>query len=94
MANFKVGQRVRVIYQAPDSAMFWGLKAGLEAVIHAIPYGGEECGIVFDGDNRVWLSKFAYLSQLTDPRAQEFIEDMERFAVVTEGVPPRSRALK
>jgi hypothetical protein len=99
MAAFKVGDRVRII--ANESGDHRGdMVIGCEGVITR-PAAWVKWSLVWlvrvpgvcvgehdpECDRDEWGCFESELAPLTDPRAQEFIEDMERFAIVTEGVP-------
>jgi hypothetical protein len=83
MANFKVGDRVRKvqIYGAgfePIPIGATGTIAGVQTV------SLWEYEVRYDGFGEVCVADAFMIAPLTDPRAQEFIEDMERFSRVTK----------
>lgn len=84
MATFKVGQRVRIVanhplYKGPSSV-------GMQATITAIPgIGGYVCMVLVDGRSEPRPSdSWDYFAPITDPRADEFIADMNRFAHISK----------
>jgi hypothetical protein len=98
MATFRVGQRVRVVSMSPgvrdDSR---GRMIGAEGVIARraddirwdwvvdLPAVPGRAGYGMTATE--WYADSGMLAPLTDPRASEFIEDMERFSRVTRKVP-------
>jgi hypothetical protein len=82
VSAFRVGQRARLIYQNLASILTWGDARGSEGVIAAVPGPyGHACVWLRDGDSVKWeITSFSSLAPLTDPRAEEFVADMERFA--------------
>jgi hypothetical protein len=93
MATFKVGQRVKLISTKPTSSA--SDCVGKAGVITAIP--GEaivfetglphDCDVAIDGERTI-SAMFFRLVPLTDPRADEFIADMERFSKVAAKTEP------
>lgn len=92
MSAFRVGQRVRVV-----GGVFC---IGCEATITAIPNphydigDNRDCRLAIDGHpcerskaaDGSWSANFCNLAPLTDPRASEFIADMERYALIAKKV--------
>ena len=77
MATFKVGQRVRIVRQSPDTVIVWGTVLGREATVTKI--GGQfDCFIVPDGDGHEWEASFASIAPLVDPAADAFLARMKK----------------
>lgn len=81
MSQFRVGQRVRIVWQHEHSAQRLGSVVGLEATITLI--GGcdnprDECRLSVDGDCRTWTAPFSALAPLTDPSADAFMERLKK----------------
>ena len=88
MATYRVGQRVKRIRSSA-----YGVPVGAEGTVIAYPGGKNdkvEYSVDIAWDNPtyerigVWVDTIA---PLTDPGADEFIENMERFARVVPRVP-------
>lgn len=86
MATFRVGQRVRITQESPDSNAP-ARCCGKTAVIVSIPselIQGRDCDILIDDFPRSWVESGAYqagfwqLSPLTDPKADAFIESIKK----------------
>lgn len=90
MATFKVGQRVRLIYQVPASIAMWGDRIGCEGTIvcmgnHVRP--DSFCSVRFDVSPEVWAIEAAYhLAPLTDPKAAAFIANIKKLKPYDEPV--------
>ena len=71
MATFKVGDRVRLVYQDEGSARMWGSRVGCEGVITSIGRRpGFACEVRFDGEGPDWdIELFAHLAPLAPPDA-------------------------
>lgn len=95
MANFKVGDRVRKIAAAPRKEPWRhdeltsapiGTVGTVRRLPGWLPWFPEVYGIEYDdikATAQEWHGAYAWmLAPLTDPRATQFIEDMERFARV------------
>lgn len=89
MATFKVGQRVKVRENAPPDVLdefrgrpgtfvgYCGSDVPLFFPLH-------DCRVRFDGEKHDRSGMACTLVPLTDPRAEEFIADMERFAHIAQ----------
>jgi hypothetical protein len=101
MANFKVGQRFRYIAvdrrsEAKGTPVPVGITGLVVGIVHAHPIYGPGFSVLFDKpeyrsdwyDGSYFLEGWQ-MAPATDPRASEFIEDMERFSRVAPKIPAR-----
>jgi hypothetical protein len=87
MATFKVGQRVKVVPHAearPEYVNKEGTFGGYDVSSVLGLFMGHDCYVYFDGKpEKIYGPSFG-LAPLTDPRAEEFIGDMNRFASIAK----------
>lgn len=87
MATFKVGQRVKSIYQGANCTVRFGAEGVVEGLGGIVWPSGYM--VRFDRDSDVTSTnpcncREDTLAPLTDPRAEEFIADMERYAHIAK----------
>jgi hypothetical protein len=92
MAQFKVGQRVKKVAHATEGSNVVHIGA-VGTIVHTPCANGMQWAIRYDDYTAVSAfgepagiagAESKWLAPLTDPRASEFIEDMERFSRVTK----------
>lgn len=99
MANFKVGQRVRIAWVGKTAMLSAPSVIGREGTIVAIPseHPGADCDVEIDGApavmfgyaDRPWAAVFKQLTPLSDPGAAAFIERIKSMKPYEEPVRER-----
>jgi len=93
MANLKIGMRVKKVANCPwRNDIPLGAQGTIVGISKFAPVpGGMDWLLLWDGISKnpadVYNAADFMLAPLTDPRAEEFIGDMERFAKVAQKRP-------